>query len=232
MLGSFWGVLGTIGLAAAQCHAGFASHAVVHHHAGPADTVKVTENNNRFGFRGGALVARDGQGTFFGGMTIEAAYFVGPRTQVGGRMAFSAPSPIPTNFGYEATGPLLRFINLGPDLRYLLRNGRRWRVDALGGPGLNWYYLADHDHQVTSSCGCSGPAAVASTVRPMADVGLGLTYKLSRRLWLTSDLRYNRVLGGAPFGEANLQSQWQLAIALALPAGFAPRPPVAAPGAR
>lgn len=231
--GRFWavagglglGLLGKVELAAAQCHAGFSSHAVGHHHAGPADTVKLTERNNRASFRGGALLARDGQGTFFGGMTFETAYFVGPRLQVGGRLAFSAPASVATNFGYEATGPLLRFVNLGPDLRYMLGNGRRWRVDALGGAGLNWYYLADHDRQVTNKCGCSGPAAVASTLRPLAGAGLGLTYKLTRRLWLGSDLRYNQVLGTAPFGEAGLQSQWQLAIAVTLPAGFAPRTP-------
>ena len=217
------GLLGSAEPAAAQCHAGFTSHSVAHRYAGPAETVKLSEHTNQLGFRGGALLARDGQGTFFAGLMMEATRFVGPNLQVGGRLAVVVPSSVNTNFGYDATGPVLRFVNLGPNLRYALRNSQHWRLDALGGPGLNWYYLADYDRQVTSKCGCSGPALVTTTVRPLLDAGLGLTYKLSRQLWFTSDLHYAQLLGSAPFGTATLRSQWQLSVAVTLPSGFVPR---------
>jgi len=63
----------------------------------------------------------------------------------------------------------------------------------------------------------------------MFDVGLGLTYKLWKNLWFTSDLRYAQVLGSAPFGAADLQSQWQLSVAVALPSGFVRHVPATTP---
>ena len=151
---------------------------------------------------------------------MESTYFVGRYLQVGGRLAFTNAAATPTNFGYEATGPVLDFVNLGAEVRYMFRNNQRWRLDALGGPGLNIYGLADHDRQITSKCGCKSDAPVAASTRPMVNVGLGLTYKLWQELWLTSDLRYVHLLGNAPFGAVALQSQWQLSLVLTMPSGF------------
>jgi len=126
--------------------------------------------------------------------------------------------PTTTNFGYNATGPILSFVNLEPGLRYMLGDSQRWRLDALGGFGLNFYNLNDQDKLVWSGGTHSHfePASVAANTSPMLDVGLGLTYQLWQGLWLTSDLRYARMLGSAPFGSADLQSQWQLLVAVAL----------------
>lgn len=135
-------------------------------------------------------------------------------------MVFTKVAPTAPNFGYEATGPIIRFVNLGPTLRYMLGNNQRWRLDALGDPGLNWYNLAGRDRQVTTKCGCTSAAPVAVSVRPMFDAGLGLTHKLWQELWLIGDLRYAQVLGSAPFGAADLQSQWQLSLALTLSSGL------------
>ena len=221
----FVGLPGTIISAAAQCHGGGHSHG----HHGSGKPVIRTEDTNRWGFRLGALLALDGQKTLFGGAGLESTYFVGTHLQVGGRLAFTNAAATPTNFGYDATGPTLSFANLGVELRYMLSNTHRWRLDALGGPGLNSYNLADHDRQVTTTCGCTSDAPVAYNARPLFNAGLGLTYKLWRELWLTSEVRYARLLESAPFGATALQSQWQWSVAVALPSGFVRHVPAATP---
>lgn len=215
------GLLSTISPAAAQCHGG---HSGGHSHGGShGGSVRHAGDDNRWGLQLGWLLALDGQKTLYNGPLLESNYFVGAHLQVGGRVAFTMSAATPTNFGYEATGPIISFAHIGPTLRYMLGDNQRWRLDALGGAGLNSYNLADNDRQVTNKCGCTSAASVAYSTRPMFDAGLGLTYKLWRELWLTSNLRYAQVLGSAPFGSAALQSQWQLSMALTLPSSFVPK---------
>jgi len=223
--------LTTPAAALVQCRPVFIPYLAHHRPPSPADTIPHTEQNNRGGFWLGPALVRDDLFRARIGLEAEGLGFVAPRWQLGGRALVVFPRAAPTNFGRAATAPALTQFTVAATARYQLFNTRRWRLDALGGVGAGIAQLTDRDRLVpvrTRYGTQEQPATVAVAARPLAETGLGLSFKLGREVWLGAALRYARTLGPAPLGAPALAGQWQGTLGLVMPSGFAVRQPAAA----
>ncbi|RZK16082.1 MAG: hypothetical protein EOO56_20990 [Hymenobacter sp.] len=154
---------------------------------------------------------------------MEVGRALRPRLTVGGSFGFLAHQASADTYGYEATAPAVGVYALAGSGRYQLLNARRWRVEALGSLGVGAVQLVDRDQQVpvrTKYGYSTRPATVAFRVHPLAEVGVGTTYKLAREFWLTSRLSYTSLALSSGLGAPGEFSYWQLSVGVAMPWGY------------
>lgn len=191
----------------------------------PRDTASTTERTNRTALLLAPTLALDAGGQARGGVYLEVGRALRPRLTVGGSFVFLAHRASPDNYGYEATAPAVGVYALAGSGRYQLLNARRWRVEALGSLGVGGVQLVDRDQQVpirTKYGYDTRPATVAFRVHPLAELGVGTTYKLAREFWLTSRLSYSRLAWSSALGAPGEFSYWQVSVGAAVPWGYRP----------
>ncbi|MGI4870788.1 MAG: hypothetical protein ACRYFX_06355 [Janthinobacterium lividum] len=184
------------------------------------DTTTVTEHNNRWGVLSGPTLLLDRQGRAHGGVFLEVGRAVSPRLTVGGYLLVSANREATSSYGTEATAPAVGLHALSGTVRYQLLNSRRWRVETLAGLGLGAVQLVDRDQQIINPKGGSYAATVAFRVHPLAEVGLGTSWKVARDFWLTSRASYTNLALSSGLGEPGEFSYWNVSVGAAMPWGW------------
>lgn len=207
---------------ALYAHASHGCHCHCHCCCGH-DTTTITEHNNRTAFSLGVAVPVDGNGLAHVGGFIEVGRAIGPRLTAGGYLMASSNRASASNYGFEATAPAYSLHELTGTLRYQLLNSRRWRVDALGGLGVGAVQLVDRDQQVygQGKYGTTHYAAtVAFRVHPLAEVGLGTSYKVARDFWLSSRVSYTSLALNSGLGTPGEFSYWAVSLGATMPWGW------------
>ncbi len=169
--------------------------------------------------------ADDGR-TYFGADAGMGSW-VSRRLAIGGTLSISGRRRIDTNYGYQATAPMVGLYSLQASTRVLLADAPRCRLDLLNGIGYGATGLFDHDrvaavvtHTRTGTVTSYQPLRVALSEHLLLEAGLGLTFKVSRNTWLVAQLSRRQLVGSPKFGAPDGFSHWVGTVGITMPNGW------------
>ena len=175
----------------------------------------------------GLMGLADRAGTPYGGMEMDAYYYLLPRLSMGLRGSFtgtSRPAGSPEAYA-EAGDARVSLASISWNNRVLLSDQARWRVALEAGAGLGFVSLYDEDQQVTSNnsrnCGCDDNTyakRLNTTTGFITEAGVAVTYKLKGDApWLTLRAGRRQWTGGVPFGAPQQFSSYVVGLGVTLP---------------